>query len=285
MAGAQLFGTYRISGSICRALVNFCRQTDNRLTLTNVPSPLPPERPRGGGASGELLLRGLQHCELFRDWEPALLKDLAAAARLKWHPRGGQLTFALPEHAELIIVVSGSIEFSGFNAQGEKFMLTVLGAGGVAGLYTLVGDPRYRNYSYVIREGAYLVHLRSAVLRAALDKNPLHWRAVAAMALARNENNILQMERRALASIPQRIAQAIMRLAQLSGRAGQRGEIKVRISQSDLAAMASVSRQTANQELGVLARRGIIAMRYTEMTILDIKAVRDLVNQTSQRLA
>lgn len=226
----------------------------------------------------ELLLRGLQLCELFRGWEPSLLNELSASARLQRHPRDAQLTFSGQSHAELFVVVSGSIEVSGFNAQGEKYILTVLGSGGVIGLFNLVGDAAQRNYTYLVREEAYLVRLPAAALRAVLDRNPLHWRAVAVLALTRNEKNILQMERRALASIPQRIAQALMTLAQLSGRTGQHGEVILRISQSDMAAMASVSRQTANQELGALARKGIIARRYSEVTILDIDAVRALVN-------
>lgn len=261
--------SHRLSCSIGWPLADFCRQADNRSTLRSVTSPVRREAPRVAQASGELLLRGLRLCELFRGWEPTLLEEVAASARLQRHPRNGQLT-----QAELFVVVSGSIEVSGFNAQGEKFMLHVFGPGEITGLFTLVGDVGHRNYNYLVRQESCLVHLSSAALRTVLDNNPIHWRGVAMMALTRNEKNIIQMERRALASISQRVAQAIMRLAQLSGRVGQHGEVKLRISQSDLAAMASVSRQTANQELGVFARKGIIAVKYSEVTILDMGALR-----------
>lgn len=249
--------------SIRGALYKFCQAADNPLTLAeDAPSP---------SITEALLLRGLQFCELFHDWDRSLLESLAASARLQRYSSDAQLA-----SGGLHVVVSGSIEMSGLNEQGEKFILTVLGPGEVTGLFTLGGDLRQRNYTCLAREEAVLIHLPSAVLRTVLDKNPIHWRAVAIMALGRNEKNILQMERRALASIPERIAQAIMRLAQFSGRAGQHGEIKLRISQADLAAMVSVSRQTVNQELGALSRKGIIAMKYGELTILDIGAVREL---------
>ena len=44
----------------------------------------------------------------------------------------------------------------------------------------------------------------------------------------------------------------------------------LRISQSDLAAMLSVSRQTINKELRLLEQRGLLQAAYGRLTIVDL---------------
>jgi CRP/FNR family transcriptional regulator, cyclic AMP receptor protein len=227
-------------------------------------------------APGTLLLRGLQQCVLFRNWPSPLLAELAPFSQLKCHPRDAQLTFGL---SELLVIVSGSIEVSGSNPTGDKFVLSVLGSGEITGLVTLLDDTEFESsYSYRVREEAWVIHLPSAALHDKLDTNPILWRDVAFEALKRQKMNMIHMERRALATISQRTGQALMRLAQLSGRPTGDGKIKLRISQSDLAAMISASRQTVNQELGMLVKKNVISLKYGEVTICDVKAMRNLAD-------
>jgi len=44
----------------------------------------------------------------------------------------------------------------------------------------------------------------------------------------------------------------------------------LRISQSDLAAMLSVSRQTINKELRLLEQRGLLQAAYGRLTLVDL---------------
>jgi DeoR/GlpR family transcriptional regulator of sugar metabolism len=46
--------------------------------------------------------------------------------------------------------------------------------------------------------------------------------------------------------------------------------VVLRISQSDLAAMLSVSRQTINKELRLLEQRGLLQAAYGRLTIVDL---------------
>jgi len=219
-----------------------------------------------------LIRRGLRQCKMLQDWPPEVVDRLARHSLLKNHPRRTQLAMQDLDRRDVLVTVTGSIEVSGLNASGQKFVLSVLGPGGLVGLVNLL-DVQDLAYAYVVREDALIVHVPTALLRTVLDENPLLWRDVALITLQRQMGNIQLMERRALAPIPQLLGQVLVRLVHWSGRPNERQEIELDVSQADLASMVSVSRQTVNRELGKLARAGIVSASYGHLTIHDLDAV------------
>jgi CRP/FNR family transcriptional regulator, cyclic AMP receptor protein len=72
-----------------------------------------------------------------------------------------------------------------------------------------------------------------------------------------------------------------MRLASWSGKEDDGAGISLKVSQNDLAAMVSVSRQTINRELARLTRQGVISVEYGRLTILDPASLRALAEGKS----
>jgi DNA-binding GntR family transcriptional regulator len=58
--------------------------------------------------------------------------------------------------------------------------------------------------------------------------------------------------------------------------------VVLRISQSDLAAMLSVSRQTVNKELRLLEQRGLLQAAYGRLTIVDLAGLLRLADAGAQ---
>ncbi len=221
-----------------------------------------------------LIQRALRCCALFRDWPELAVDRIARIARLERYERRTQVMAQDRQRREVLVVVSGCMEVSGMNAAGAKFMLSMHGPGDVVALVRLLKDVPMV-YDYHAREDTVLVHLPSDALRAILDDSPLLWKDVALLALKRQHESIVLMQRRALGRPQQSLAETLVKLAGWLGQPIDGGPaISLRLSQGELATMLSVSRQTMNKELRLLAQQGMVTADYGQLTILDLAALR-----------
>ncbi len=233
-----------------------------------------------------LIQQGLRRCALFAAWPDLVIDRIARIARLAHYPRGAEVIPKDRTRRELKVVVSGYLAVSGVNAGGSKFMLTLVGPGEVVGLVRLLKQGG-RIYDYQAHEDTALIHLPSDALEAVLDQTPALWKDVAFLTMERQRDSIIAMQRSALGGVSQRVAEILLQVARLKGERilagkGTRGEgraLRLRVSQSDLAHMVSVSRQTINKELGLLAREGIVQAAYGQLTVLDMPALRRIAEQ------
>lgn len=225
----------------------------------------------------ELLGRGLRLCAMLRDWPDAVLAQIAAGAHLHRYERRTQVLAEDRQQRDLLVIVSGRLEVSGVNAMGDKFVLTLLGPGEIVGLVRLLPHDVELVYDYHAHQDTVLVHLPAERLHAVLDAHPRLWKDVALLAVSRQQGSIEQLQRRAFGRIDQGLAEALLRLMHWSGQPGEDApEVSLQVSQADLAAMVSVSRQTINKEIRLLSQRGILTAHYGQLTIHDMPALRQL---------
>lgn len=223
-----------------------------------------------------LIRRALLQCAMCRDWPNDALELLVESAVLKDHPRHVEVPAQPGGEKQVLLVLSGALEAHGLGPDGSRFLLSVLGPGEITALTNLL-DTVELNYGFHTRDRTTLVHLPVANLRATLDQHPFLWRDVALIALARQQGNINMLHRQALATLPQKIAQALLRLTQWSGRRTDRPEgMTLRISQADIASMVAVSRQTVNKEMQALVQHGLVSVTYGRLTIHDMTGLRKL---------
>lgn len=219
------------------------------------------------------MARALRVCTMLRHWPDTVLAHVSAGSRLERYPKRAQVLSREPHQRDVLAVVTGSLEVSGVDASGTKFVLSILGPGEIVGLIRLLKgvEPLY---DYHAHEHTLVVHIPADHLSGVLDAQPTLWKDVALLALARQQDSIASLQRRSFRRIDQSLAETILRLVHVSGRAapGSRA-VTLHVSQSDLAAMVSVSRQTINKELAQLAKHGVLSAAYGELTIHDLDAL------------
>lgn len=238
-------------------------------------------QPTDLGDALALIHRALRCCALFRDWPDTAVDRIARIARLERYMRRTQVLAQDRQRREVLVVVSGRLEVSGVNSAGAKFVLSMLGPGEIVALVRLLQAGQLI-YDYHAHEDTVLVHLPSDELRTILDGMPLLWKDVALLALERQRDSIASMQRRALGRLQQSLAETLVRLVDGYGQPID-GEptISLRVSQSDLASMLSVSRQTMNKQLRLLAQQGVLTADYGHLTILDLPSLRRMAEGAS----
>lgn len=209
------------------------------------------------------------------------------SARLERYGRRTQVLAHDRHRRELLVVVSGCLEISSMSSGGRKYVNALLGPGQVAPLVRLLEEVPLA-YDYHAHEDSVIVHLPCDAVIAVLDAEPVLWRDVAKLGLQRQRLSIVLLQNQMLNSVHGRVAATLMSLVHFYGGQGQgqgqgtesatsavrpeEGEAVgplVRLSQTDLAAMLGLSRQTINKELGRLVEEGAIDMRYKRIRIVD----------------
>ena len=223
----------------------------------------------------ELIRRALGGCEMLCDWPADAVYALAANARLeRYHRRA-----IIERHRrEALVVVSGRLEVEAIDPAGSRFVLHIVGPGEITCLLRLIDSPDFI-YDCMAHDGTVVVHLPVDALRAVLDAHPLLWRGLCMLMMQRLHTQILRQQRRAFGQMDNHVADLLVELACTQGRLGEDGLVGLRLSQSDIAAMLAVSRQTVNKELRALAQRGLIDVDYGRITVRDLEELKRIAGR------
>lgn len=217
-----------------------------------------------------LIRRALGLCRMLRNWPPEVLDELTALSRLGRYERHQQVRAADPKRREVLVVASGCVEVGGVDATGSRFVLSMHSAGDIVGLARLLEHTQFV-YDYHAHQSTVLVEIPGESFLALLDAHPLLWKDICLLVLARMHELIVVQQRHAFSNIDNRVAELLARLAPTHGQPAPDGQgVVLRISQSDLAAMLSVSRQTINKELRLLEQRGLLQAAYGRLTLVDL---------------
>jgi CRP/FNR family cyclic AMP-dependent transcriptional regulator len=205
------------------------------------------------------------------------LRALAVHGRVHSY-RAGDVIFREGDPGDsLHIVIEGNIRIAVLSGSGEEATIALLGPGEFVGdLALLDGKPRSAS-AIASRAAKTLVVTRGDFSRW------LRQRPQAAFALLEALSQRVRRTNEALADLafldlPQRLAKRLLHLAtaQLEGRAKGKGDhgIRLRITQSELASMLGVSRESVNKQLNLFAKEGWLEISRGSVTLTDTDVLR-----------
>ena len=205
------------------------------------------------------------------------LRPLAAGGRVRAY-RGSTVIFREGDPGDsLHIVIEGSIRISVLSPSGEEATVALLGPGEFVGHLALL-DGRPRSATATAAQATKtLVVSRSNFSRWLSERPRVAYALLEALSL------LLRSTDEALADLafldlPQRLAKRLLNLASahpemLIQSPGAEGSC-LRVTQSELASMLGVSRESVNKQLNLFARRGWITLGRGRVTLLDTESLR-----------
>ena len=218
-----------------------------------------------------LIAAALKRAPLFADLPSSILAELCAMSRIERHGQGKVLYQVGESVAGLYIVATGVLENGLLQAKGRRFVLAYVPPGDFAGMVPTL-DEQAALTDIRAHTDVTVVLIPRGPLRASLEREPkLLFRFT--LELCQNVRRYgLHIWRLAMLGLRQRCAHALLSLASSYGHSTAAGiDIELKVSQDDLAAMLSVSRQRVNTELRSLVAEGVVKARYSHITILDQK--------------
>lgn len=200
-------------------------------------------------------------------------QDLLRIAQLKL-VKSGERLFCRGEAANgVFAVLEGSIRISGLGDEGKESILTFIDPPDWFGELALFdGDQRTHDASAAV-DGT-LLYIPQAVLGVLLAQKPQYWKDFGIMLSHKLRLSFGLIEDMALLPAARRLAKRIVLMAENVLLNQSESELVINVDQASLAAMLSISRQTANQILKDLEDRGCISLRYGKITVLDVEKLK-----------
>lgn len=204
--------------------------------------------------------------------------ELDRMGKRRRYQRGSVLCAEGETSRWLLVVISGHVKMTSLLDDGSEVLLDFQGPGALIGeLEAIDGKPR-------LASARALNHVEALVIEysAFTDFVRAHDRVMAllleTLCERLREAHLKRIEFSTL-DATKRVATRLVELANHYGEPAERGiSISLAITQDELAAFASVSREAANKALGRLRERGWISTSRRSVTVSDIAALRRLVN-------
>lgn len=216
------------------------------------------------GAAAELT-----RVDLFARVDPALLATLEAAAFVRRLARQ-QVLFVTGEPADhLLVVRHGRVRVSVTSDRGTELVLAVLGPGDALGDISMV-DRGARSADAVATEATELLVVPYLAVEALFASHPEVLRAVAESLAAGMRRLTEQAADLVFLDLPRRLVKLLLDRAD-GVRTG--GVVAVAATQSELASMLGVTRQSLNRSLSGLVRRGWLEVTEDGIRLLDPPAL------------
>ena len=243
------------------------------------PAPLFPSR--RDGRSLDASVRAAIHAAFtanpcLKSWPAHAIDALCDAGQLRtW--TNGELIFARDEACDDIqVVLSGAIEMSWTNSAGVRAVAVYMWPNEVINFIPVM-DRRGSMHDQRAHGSTTLFHIPGSALFELFAREPALLRNVLDLICLRSRALHSRMGKTALAGFRARLADQLLGLAEWHGKKTERGvELTIKLSQEDLAALLAASRQSINKELRWLVQQGIVDVRYSRITVIDMDALREV---------
>ena len=164
----------------------------------------------------------------------------------------------------------GVVTVCATSATGEQRILAILGPGALIGELAMIdGLPRSATVQ-AVRDCSLTFISRAAFMNVLRQHPELHMEITATLA-ARLRQSDDDMIASSFLTVRARVARALLQFARLLGEETERGRVLIqhRVTQSDLAAMAGVARESVNRTLGIWQKEEILGGSARDGYIVD----------------
>ena len=195
---------------------------------------------------------------LFRQLNDSERDALFARARSQTYAVNEQIFLMGSAGDNMVAVVSGTIRISVPSPDGKEIVLAILGPGEICGEIALLDGKERTADANAATECRVAVLERRDVL-AFLAEYPGAWAKLIDVLCGRMRTLDHQMAGFAMASLPARLANVLLRLAIPEGHAAVGGASEcIHFTQRELGNMIGATRESVNKHLGAWQRKGCV---------------------------
>lgn len=222
------------------------------------------------GGDALALIDGLP---VFDTWSAAEKKRLALASRIRNHARGTKILTCGQACSDLIVVRKGTLVSFRPSPDGRQSVMFYWHRHDILALGPVFGGGPF-SFDLHAQSQVSLLYVPAETLLALIGENP---RLVAGLLEVIHARYRLTMEmfcRQIVMPLRERLVDRLIYLAETQGRSTESGiRLDIRLSQEDLAAMMSATRQSVNKELRWLVEQKLIVLAYNSITVSDLDAL------------
>jgi CRP-like cAMP-binding protein len=188
--------------------------------------------------------------------------------------RSGKIFYMPEDQAEVLFLLKkGQVQLYRMSPAGKKIVVATLGPGAIFGEMSLIGQQMHNTFAQALGECTLCVMSSADVERLVQEKPEVAFRMVQALG-ERVSTLETRLEDIAFKSIPARLADELLQLAELQGDPSQVHGL----THQDLAERLGTYRETTTQTLNDFKAAGLIDIGRKRITILDRSGLQEIAD-------
>ncbi len=172
-------------------------------------------------------------------------------------------------------MIQGTLRVNSLGASGRQLFLTQLASGDWFGEVPLL-DGLPRTYDVRAVSPAGIAVLPASAFWQIIENRPDVLLAITRLVCSRFRMALDWAGGSILTPLPVRLAN---RLVSMINRSGIEEELCLKVSQENIAQQLGVSRQSVNRQLKIWEAEGLLAVRYSAVSILDLQKLSDATRE------
>lgn len=178
-------------------------------------------------------------------------------------------------------VLEGAIRLGYIDIQGKEAIAAIAEPIMWFGEISLV-DQQPRSHDAIAIQKSTILHLPSASIQQLLHEHPQFWFHIAQLTSQKLRFAFLELISIQTQNISQRLAQRLLFILNGYGNHIEIEQHSIHMSQEQLAQLLVCSRQTVNQELQELEKRGVLKLAFRKIEILDTALLHQIAHAWPQ---
>ena len=197
-------------------------------------------------------------------------------SRVECYPEGEEIFAKDSPSTCMMVVLRGSVRMSSISLAGREIVLNIINPGEIVGIEMIDGGPRLSDA--IAMTDCELLVLNRRDFMPLLEKHGDICLMISKIMSERLRRTSEQVEDLVFRDVEQRIAKAILQLYHRFGRSDSDGQLReLHLSQSELANIIGITRESINKQLRVWQRAGFIDLAKELILIRDAAALERLI--------
>jgi CRP-like cAMP-binding protein len=210
--------------------------------------------------AGVDLVEALRRTPIFRELEPEAVRELLPHMRERRFARGEQVWGEGVPATELYVVAEGQLKAYRIGRDGTEVILELLSRGDPVGEVGLFHPSGVRQVCTAAMEPTVCVTIPREALLAFMTRHPIVMRRMLESIAEIAVHAAYSFTEVAFDDIRRRVARTLLALAAEQGETVPSGvRIRLKLSQTTLAAMVAASRENVNRALSLFISRGEVS--------------------------
>ena len=215
----------------------------------------------------------LQQVPLFRAFRQDDLQKISDVVKIQSLKKGDTLFRKGEQGTALYLIVSGRIKISVTSRLGDEVILSILSNGELFGDMALL-DGMTRSADAVALEDSQVYVLYQEDFIFILMKSSTAIKALFSTLCARLRKTDKFVEETCFLNVSSRLARRLSEFAERQIKAGEDGEIRIEMTQSELASMVGATRESVNKELRNMREKGIVRTVGRSVVVCDLERLK-----------
>lgn len=173
---------------------------------------------------------------------------------------------------KIYLVKEGKVRLGKVNIDGDEITLDVLGPGEIFGELSLTDEERRSHFAEATEDSMVCIFPREEFQEFLATHHDLTFKVMKLIGFRLREMEA-RLQDLTFQSVSDRVRTTLLKLAERHGIDEGSGQVRLSITQKDIAFLVGATRESVAEELGQLKRSGLIKTSYRSLVLADVTAL------------